>query len=376
VRVLFSGGGTGGHLYPALAIARALCAERSDVEPFFVGATRGIERHVLPTTGFPHLLLDLHPLYRAQPWRNWRTGAALVRAVSALGRSLGGDRPVLAVGTGGYAASATLAWCLRHGVPYVLQEQNSFPGQTTRFFSRWAREIHLGFPEAAARLPARAIARAVDTGNPIQPPPEPRPARAAARRQWGFPQAGGRVLLVFGGSQGSAAINRLVDGWIARGLPPDLHVIWATGIGHHGQHAARASPRVVVREYLSPIADAYACADLALTRAGAMTTAELCAWGIPAILIPLPTAAADHQTANARSLAEAGAVRWIPESEATPERLHTDIPALLRDEAALAALAAAAARRARPRAAQDIAARLVRHLERANAPRPATGSAA
>jgi UDP-N-acetylglucosamine--N-acetylmuramyl-(pentapeptide) pyrophosphoryl-undecaprenol N-acetylglucosamine transferase len=171
------------------------------------------------------------------------------------------------------------------------------------------------------------------------------------------------VLLVFGGSQGSAALNALTDAWLARGVPDDVYVIWATGHAHHARHAARAVPRVVVREYLSPIGEAYAAADLALTRAGAMTTAELCAWGIPALLVPLPTAAADHQTANARSLAEAGAARWIAEREATPERVAAELATLMRDAAALAALARGAAARARPGAAADIAAHIASRLD-------------
>lgn len=362
MRVVFTGGGTGGHLYPALAIARALTTLRPDVEPFFVGARRGIERTVLPGTGFPHLLLDLHPAYRAAPWRNWRTVRGLTASWGELRRTLGTVPPALAVATGGYAASATLAWCVTHRVPFVLQEQNSFPGKVNRAFSRWAREVYLGFPEAAARLAAPAIAHAVHTGNPVDPPPDPRPSRAEARRRWGV-REGARVLLVFGGSQGSAALNARVDAWIAAGLPDGLHVIWGTGPSHVDRHAARASDRVTVRGYLSPITEAYAAADLALARAGAMSTAELCAWGIPALLVPLPTAAADHQTANARALAEAGAARWIPESEATAARIDSEVRALIHDDKACEALAAGALARARPGAAHDIAVRVSRLLD-------------
>jgi UDP-N-acetylglucosamine--N-acetylmuramyl-(pentapeptide) pyrophosphoryl-undecaprenol N-acetylglucosamine transferase len=205
------------------------------------------------------------------------------------------------------------------------------------------------------------MSRAVHTGNPIEPPPEPRPARAEARQKLGIP-ASSRVLLVFGGSQGSAALNARIDAWIAAGLPEGLHVLWATGASHFPKHSHRASERVTVKDYLSPIAEAYAVADLALTRAGAMTTAELCAWGIPALLVPLPTAAADHQTANARALAEAGAAKWIPESEASAERLDAEVRALLRDEESLRKLAAGAAARARTGAALDIATRITRFL--------------
>ena len=355
--MVFTGGGTGGHLYPALAIARALVRLRPEVEPFFVGAQRGIERTVLPGAGFPHLLLDLHPLYRSAPWKSWLTVRGLTSSWGRLDKALGGRGPALVVATGGYASSATLAWSVVKQRPFVIQEQNSFPGQTNRLFSRWAREIYLGFPEAAMQLPGRAMSRAVHTGNPVEPPPTPRPDRGDARRKLGIP-SDVPVLLVFGGSQGSAALNARIDAWIESGLPPGLHLVWATGPSHFSRHAHRASPTVTVKDYLSPIADAYAVADLALTRAGAMTTAELCAWGIPSLLIPLPTAAADHQTANARALAEAGAARWIPEPEATPSRIDSEVRTLLGNAQALSTLAAGAASRARAGAAMDIATRI------------------
>ena len=209
MRVFFSGGGTGGHLYPALNIARALVKLEPRARPFFVGARRGIEREVLPTTEFPHELLDLHPLYRSQPWRNARTVLGLATAWRRIG-ALAAERPAVVVGTGGYAAGATLGWAAAHRLPIVLQEQNSFPGLTVRAFSRVAREVYLGFPEAAERLPAAARPRALDTGNPIAPPPAVRPERAAARTAWGLPPDG-LVLLVFDGSQGSAALNAVVD---------------------------------------------------------------------------------------------------------------------------------------------------------------------
>jgi len=362
VRVIVTGGGTGGHLYPALAIARALVRQRPDVEPFFVGARRGIEQRVLPTAGFPHLLLDLHPLYRSAPWKNWRTARGLAASWRTIGAVVGPMQPRLTISTGGYASSAMLAWCVGHGVPFVLQEQNSVAGVTVRAFARWAREVYLAFPEAATMLGGRAMSRAVTTGNPIEPPPASVPDRAALRARLGLPPEG-LVLLVFGGSQGSAALNARVDGWVAAGIPDGLTVLWATGPSHFARHAHRASARVVVRDYLAPISDAYGVADLALTRAGAMTTAELCAWGIPSLLVPLPTAAADHQTANARSLAAAGAARWLPEAEATVDRIAAEIGALVSDDGARQALADGARSRGRPDAADDIARRIVRWLE-------------
>ena len=359
MRVWFSGGGTGGHLYPGLAIARALVRLEPAAEPFFVGARRGIESQILPASEFPHVLLDLHPLYRGRPWENWRTvrgAAGAWTRIDALARA---SRPRAVVATGGYAAGLALAYAARRGVAIALQEQNSHPGLTTRFFSRWAREAYLGFPEAARSLDPRAPERYVDTGNPIEPPPAARPARADARARWGFPGGGDPVLLVFGGSQGSRAMNEVVREWLAATGGAGFHVIWATGRAHHDAYRSLASPRVRVEPYLSPIADAYAAADLALVRGGAMGTAELCAWGVPMVVVPLPTAAADHQTANARALEAAGAALFVPQAELSAARLQGTLDGLVADPARLARLAAGARGRARPEAAAVIAARVL-----------------
>lgn len=359
MKVWFAGGGTGGHLYPGLAIARALVRVRPDAQPFFIGAARGVERDVLPTTEFPHALLDLHPLYRSKPWQNWRTLRGALgawRHLRALARE---DRPALVVGTGGYASGLALAFAARHRIPFVLQEQNSFPGLTMRVFARWAREVYLGFPEAGSAMGAHGPAAVIDTGNPIDAPPVPRPDRATARTEWGFPATGGNVLLAFGGSQGARALNDTLAAWLSAGhRPNDLYLIWATGRGSYEQFRHLEGEGVRVRPYLSPMTQAYAAADFALARAGAMGTAELCAWGIPAILVPLPTAAADHQTVNADALARAGAAIHLPQRELAPERLDRELQRLVEDADVRARLAAGAEARARPDAARVIAERI------------------
>ena len=363
MRVFFTGGGTGGHLYPALAIARALVRLQPEVHPHFIGATRGIEREVLPTTEFPFTLLDLHPLYRSAPWNNWRTVAGLTTGWRQVDDLAARGLPRLVVATGGYAASAALAFATLRRVPFVIQEQNSFPGKTVALFARWAREVYLGFPEAATRLPMSARGLVFDTGNPIDPPPAVRPDKRQQRKVWGLAEPVRFVVLVFGGSQGSAALNSLVESWIDRGLPPGVGVIWGTGRDHFHRFAERQSDVVAVRPYLAPIADAYATADFAIVRAGAMTTAELCAWGVPMFLVPLPTAAADHQTANARALSDAGAALWMPQREVTAGHLDEQVHTLLHDPAALARLAAAALARGRPEASHRIAERIRALLE-------------
>lgn len=362
MRIFVTGGGTGGHLYPALAIARALVKLDPRLDPLFIGARRGIERDVLPTTEFRHELLDLHPLYRSRPWQNWRTARGLLSAWRRIGAIARESPPRLVVGTGGYAAGATMMFAARRGIPLFIQEQNSFPGRTVRAFSRYAREIYLGFPEGAELLPARARSRAVFTGNPIAPPPSPLPDKGAARASWEL-SPGGIVILVFGGSQGSAGLNAVIDAWVARGLPDEVQLIWATGKGHFDRHRRCESTRVRIRPYLAPISDAYAASDLAITRAGAMTTAELAAWQIPPILVPLPTAAADHQTVNAKALAAVGAARWIPQSELTVDRLDALVRELMLMPRALEAIAAAERERARPDAADAIARRILSNVD-------------
>lgn len=370
MRIVFAGGGTGGHLYPGLAIARAVQRLRPDIQPFFIGARRGIERDVLPGTGFPHALLDLHPLYRSQVWNNWRTVAGLITAWRGIGRLFREERPALIVGTGGYAAGAALAYGALHGIPIAEQTGDSLPSLTARVFSRWCKEVYLSFPESAQRLKVRSPDVLVDTGAPIEPPPSPRPARDAALRLWGFPRDA-TVVLVYGGSQGSLAINRAVRDWIAAGLPPRVHVIWGTGQRTFDEFASLVSDRVAVRPYLAPIADAYAAADLAIARAGTMTLAELHAWHVPSILIPLPTAAADHQTLNARTLADVGAALHLPQSELNAARLGATVRSLIENPARLEALRRAAAKRARPDAAAEIAQRVVALAEQGGVKRDA-----
>jgi len=361
-RIFIAGGGTGGHLYPGIAIARALVRARPTIEPFFIGAKRGIERAVLPKLEFPFALLDAHPLYRRAVWNNAKTLVGGTGAWRELGRLSREEKPELVVGTGGYAAALAMAYAVVHRIPIVQQAGDSHPGLTARAFSRWSREMYLSFPEAARALTAHHPGSLVDTGAPIEPPPSPRPDREAARRGWDLPLEG-HVVLVYGGSQGSLAVNRAVAQWIDRGLPDSVSLIWGTGRGSFAEFKDRESPRVRVRDYLAPIADAYAAVDLAIARAGAMTTAELFAWGIPAVLIPLPTAAADHQTVNAVTLERAGAAIHVPQTKLTAERLDSTVRRILDNPADLEALAAAARARARPDAAAEIARRILALLD-------------
>ncbi len=367
--VLFAGGGTGGHLYPALALGDAVCRERPDVEVHFVGAERGVEARVLPQQGRPHTLLPAEPIYRSRVWRNWRLVPAAIGTARGLGRLWRRLRPSLVVGTGGYASGPACLWGLARGTPVALQEQNSYPGLTIRWLSRWARQVHLGFPEAERWLRPGPRTQVFALGNPIRPP-DPALERAGCRRGFDLDE-GGTVVLVVGGSQGARAVNQALLGALEAAdagrlppLPEGVQILWATGPAHIDAVGARLAPlalagRVRARGYIEDMPRALAATDLAVSRAGAMATAELLAWGIPAILVPLPTAAADHQTHNARALAGSGAAVFLPESELTPERLWSELLSLAGDEARRVPMAAAARERARPDAAREIARRLL-----------------
>jgi UDP-N-acetylglucosamine--N-acetylmuramyl-(pentapeptide) pyrophosphoryl-undecaprenol N-acetylglucosamine transferase len=363
-RILFAGGGTGGHLYPALALAEAFQARDPGASVMFVGARRGIEARVLPERGVPHVLLPFEPIRRSSPWQNWRLIPAALGSVVGLARAFRAFRPDLVVGTGGYASGPVVAWAVVRGVPTAVQEQNSYPGITTRWLARRVRQIHLAFPEARDHLRPGPRTEVFEFGNPIRPP-DPNVDREAARRHFGL--GDGLVALVVGGSQGARSINEalLADlRAVADGrLPPagvPVQILWATGPTHFEGIAARVG-ELGLEEWVHPtpfiqeMPRALALADLAISRAGAMALAELCAWGIPSVLVPFPHAAANHQHHNAAALAGAGAAVMIPESQLGSGRLWSEVTGLAADAARRETLAENARERGEP----DAAARIV-----------------
>ncbi len=382
----FSGGGTGGHLYPALALAEALGDLRPDTRPFFVGAERGLEARVLPERGLDHVLVPVEGIRRGSVWGNLRP---LVRLAQALVRVAGVfriRRPRLVVVTGGYAGGPAGIMAALMRIRLVLQEQNAVPGITTRVLSLFAREIHLAFPEATEHLPRLARGRARISGNPVRPPREIWRQEAAAA--FGLDPSR-PVALVVGGSQGSAALNQAVlevvtgvmDGTLGARRPqgagtprpsPDVQLLWSTGPAHlsriRDELESLGSPDWVrAVGYIEEMPLALGLAALAVSRAGAMATSEFLAWGVPAVLIPLPSAAADHQRRNAEALAEAGAAFMVEEEGLEGRVLWAWIARIVGDPRTRESMARAARERGRPTAAREIALALDAHL-----PRPAS----
>jgi UDP-N-acetylglucosamine--N-acetylmuramyl-(pentapeptide) pyrophosphoryl-undecaprenol N-acetylglucosamine transferase len=270
------------------------------------------------------------------------------------------EQPAAVLGTGGYASGPVVWWAARHRIPTAIQEQNAYPGLASRWLSRRVRQVYLGLPEARHLLRFGPNTQVFDTGNPIVPPSPERREEARSR----FRLNGSRpVVLITGGSQGALALNQAVAGWLDTGGPADAALIWVTGRGTYQQFERYDSPRVRVLDFLDPMADAYAIADLVVSRAGMITVAELCAWGLPSILIPLPTAAADHQSHNARVLAEAGASWLLPQTELTSARLSDLVGRLLQDSSARSQMAERARSRGRPHSAREIVSKLLTLIE-------------
>lgn len=354
--ILLAGGGTGGHLMPALAIARAIAERHPDWRSFFAGAERGVEARVLPERGAPHQLFPFEPIHRQRPWRNLAWPFRIRGLVSGIDAMLDRESPAAVIGTGGYVSGPVVFRAASRGIPTGIIELDVRPGIATRWLVGRVHEIWLAAPETLQCLPLDVRGKAHVTGAPIVVPDPAR--REAAMVQYGF--GGDRpVVVVTGGSQGARAINELIAVWIDQGGADHADVIWGTGANTYEAFARHhRPPHLHVVPFIDPIAAAWSVADLCVARAGMMTIAELCAWGIPSILIPLPSAAADHQAHNARALANAGGAVSLAQAGLTADRLAGEMRALLGDADRRRSMAVAARARGRPGAAAEIAERV------------------
>lgn len=350
--MVIAGGGTGGHLTPALALASEL--DGRGVEVTLVGGTRGLDPRLLPASGFDHRLIDAPSLERRRWWRNATLPWRLAHAVLAGRRVVAGTRPHVVVGTGGYASVPVVLAAAMAGIPIVLQEQNRAPGVATRFLSRWAERVCVQFAEAGEAIGGRAPVET--TGSPI-PAQEPVEADFGDRLDPDRPTVG-----VFGGSQGARAINDAVLAVHAEDPESTRwNLVWQTGAADHPriEGAAEWPGRFVIRPFFDPMAAVYPWLDLIVCRAGAMTLAEITAWGIPSVLVPYPYATAGHQDANATAMEEAGAAVRLTEDELSPRRLRNLVIGLLGDPERRERMAEAARRLGRPEAAAVVADRVL-----------------
>ena len=350
VRILIAGGGTGGHLYPALAIARELQSRIEGCDVLMAGTSRGLEARVVPEEGLPLATIPVAGLKGKGPVGAVRSAARLPLAMAASWRLLGRFKPDVVIGVGGYASGPVVAAAILRGRPTLIHEQNMIPGSTNRWLAPWVSEVAVSFDETRERLGGRGVV----TGNPV------RAEFAAISPRESHRGPGARRLLVFGGSQGASAINEAMIGAASRlsGLPVPLEILHQTGRDGAGpvEEAYRAAGlSAEVRPYIKEMARAMESADLVLARAGATTVAELTAAGRGAVLIPLPGAIHDHQTLNARALEATGAALLLPQAGLTPDGLAALLAEILGDDDRLDAMGRAARSMGRPEAAGAIA---------------------
>jgi UDP-N-acetylglucosamine--N-acetylmuramyl-(pentapeptide) pyrophosphoryl-undecaprenol N-acetylglucosamine transferase len=350
VRALIAGGGTGGHVFPGIAIAEEVVGRHPQNDVVFVGTSRGLEARVVPEAGFPIELIDVKGLKGKGPWRFLANLLLLPMAFVQSWRLLRRWRPDIVVGVGGYASGPVVLTARILGVPTAVQEQNALPGFTNRALGIFAQAVFTAFPEAGRYFARRKVHQ---LGNPI---------RRQLLDNYMRPCVVHDALrvLVFGGSQGAHALNmRVVEAL------PHLHdlrerVLFTHQTGARDREQVERGYRAVgfepdVREFITDMSKAYAGADLVVCRAGATTLAELTVCKKPSILVPFPHAADNHQVMNARSLVDAGAAVMIEERDLTGELLASEIRAVLMNPKRRENMARAAGLLGSPQAASESA---------------------
>lgn len=359
MKIIVSGGGTGGHIYPALTLIRTLQQKVDELEVLYVGTHAGLEADIIPKEGISFATVDLQGFKRSLSPENLLRAA---RAIKGVGKAMGIVRkfqPDVVVGTGGYVCGPVLMAASLLGIPSLIQEQNVIPGITNKILSKFVNKIATGYQEANGAFPAKKV---VFTGNPIRQ--EVMEQRQEADYEVFDLRPGTTTILVSGGSRGARTINRaMVEVLKHYAGRRDVQILHATGKGEYEDIINRISAagldlqqsdNIKVKPYLYNMPQAMAIADLAIFRAGATGLAELTAKGIPAILVPYPYAAENHQEHNARAVEKAGAARVILNKDLTAQGLIQAIDELIGKPEKLQAMAKASAKLGRPEAADTI----------------------
>ncbi|MCR5758410.1 MAG: undecaprenyldiphospho-muramoylpentapeptide beta-N-acetylglucosaminyltransferase [Selenomonas sp.] len=360
MNIIVSGGGTGGHIYPALTIMRTIEEKYPDTHFLYVGTNKGLEADIIPKENIPFTTVDIQGFKRSLSLANFvRAGLAAVGVAKAM-NVVRKFKPDAVIGTGGYVCGPVLMAASMLGIPTLIQEQNVVPGITNKILSKFVTRIAAGTPEAAQHFPTGKV---VCTGNPIRK--EVLTAmREDGARVFGFDPTK-KTVLISGGSRGARTINNaMVDVLVAAAKQSEVQYLHVTGkldyediIGHLAERGVNLAetPHIRVEPYLYNMPEAMAMADLVVYRAGATGLAELTARGIPAILVPYPYAAENHQEHNARALERAGAAKVILNRDLKSANLQRMLQELLTDEAELASMAKASRDLGKPQAAADIA---------------------
>ncbi len=328
-RIILSGGGTGGHIYPAVAVAEALKGKWGDeVELLFVGAEGKMEMDKIPALGYRIVGLPILGLQRRFTWKNFTVPFRVLRSISKARRTIRDFGADAVVGFGGYASAPVLWAAQRTGVPTVIQEQNSFAGLTNKILARRARRICVAYDGMEAFFPQEKITM---TGNPLRGRFSASGTdRGEALAHYGL-SLGKPVVLVVGGSLGTRTLNEMMKSWILSldGKQPPVQVIWQTGKYYEKEMreflAAHPAEGIWQGAFIERMDFAYAAADAVISRSGACTVSELCLVAKPTIFVPSPNVAEDHQTKNAMALVDKDAAMIVRDSEAVAPRMAAAI---------------------------------------------------
>ena len=347
MRYLISGGGTGGHIFPAVSIANALKESDPQAEILFVGALGRMEMERVPQAGYKIIGLPVRGFNRAQPWKNVSVLIDLVKSIRQVRKIIKDFRPDVGVGVGGYASGAAMWAAAKMSIPILLQEQNGFAGVTNKILKDKAAKICVAYEGMERFFPADKI---ILTGNPV------RQNLLDGKRS---AVNGQPNLLIIGGSLGARTINEAIKAALPELSKTPIHVVWQTGKTYYEQckaawEQAGKPANIECLDFLSDMPDRYAQADLVISRAGASSISELCLLGKAAILVPSPNVAEDHQTHNAMALVNKDAAVLVRDAEADDKLIPTAL-SLIRDEQRLEQLRTNVSRLAQKDSAKRIA---------------------
>lgn len=358
MKVIVSGGGTGGHIYPALTIADEIKKLRPDTKIVFVGTEEGLEKTIIPRYGYPLEYIKVAGFRRSLSLDTLRSIFKLFCGLWDARQVLRKEKPDLVIGTGGYVCGPVVFLAALQKIPCCIQEQNALPGVTNKILSRFVSKVFLGYREAANYF--KGSADLVYTGNPIRTEIL-KYSREEAIKELGLDPLK-KTILVSGGSRGARSINNaMLEAVPALSGRHDVQVLHATGVANYEQHMAKLAKKgklgdnIIIKPYLHNMPVALAAADLAVFRAGAIGLAELMARGVPSVLIPFPYATANHQEFNARAVEAKGGAKVILDKDLTGEKLLEAIEYLLLHQEKLQKMALAAKDLGKPQAAEEIA---------------------
>ncbi len=358
-RVLFAGGGTGGHLFPAVAVAEQIKEMKPETEILFIGTKSKIEGKVVPQLGYRFKSIWIKGFSRKFNLENLLFPLKLLVSVIQSILINMNFRPKVAIGSGGYVAGPAIFGASVMGAKIILLEQNSYPGVTTRLLERYADEVHISFDDTKKYLRRENIIHT--TGNPV------RKNLGTINREDAIKKFGlsgsKKTLLIIGGSLGAASINKAVAGNVKKLEEEGIQVIWQTGKNYYNKYKQFNSESVKVFEFIDDMNAAYSACDLLLARAGATTIAEVLVLGVPSILVPSPNVAGNHQYYNAKSLADKNAAVLL-EDEKLQSELFSAVTGLITSDEKLSELKANSKALAKPDAAKVIAQRAIKYMER------------